>query len=143
MKNAQIEELLKNTIKAKKIVNGYIFSGSGNTKNYEYAKLFAKMILCLNGEDGYCGKCKSCLMFDDDNHSDYFEINKDSTESIKIDEIRNMQEKIIERPITSSKKVYIINNAENMTVEAQNCLLKTLEEPPEYITIILVANNEN
>ncbi len=143
MKNAQIEELLKNTIKAKKIVNGYIFSGSGNTKNYEYAKLFAKMILCLNGEDGYCGKCKSCLMFDDDNHSDYFEINKDSTESIKIDEIRNMQEKIIERPITSSKKVYIINNAENMTVEAQNCLLKTLEEPPEFITIILVANNEN
>lgn len=143
MKNAQIEELLKNTIKAKKIVNGYIFSGSGNTKNYEYAKLFAKMILCLNGEDNYCGKCKSCLMFDDDNHSDYFEINKDSTESIKIDEIRNMQEKIIERPITSSKKVYIINNAENMTVEAQNCLLKTLEEPPEFITIILVANNEN
>lgn len=143
MKNAQIEELLKNTIKAKKIVNGYIFSGSGNTKNYEYAKLFAKMILCLNGEDGYCGKCKSCLMFDDDNHSDYFEINKDSTESIKIDEIRNMQEKIIERPITSSKKVYVINNAENMTVEAQNCLLKTLEEPPEFITIILVANNEN
>lgn len=143
MKNAQIEELLKNTIKAKKIVNGYIFSGSGNTKNYEYAKLFAKMILCLNAEDGYCGKCKSCLMFDDDNHSDYFEINKDSTESIKIDEIRNMQEKIIERPITSSKKVYIINNAENMTVEAQNCLLKTLEEPPEFITIILVANNEN
>lgn len=143
MKNAQIEESLKNTIKAKKIVNGYIFSGSGNTKNYEYAKLFAKMILCLNGEDGYCGKCKSCLMFDDDNHSDYFEINKDSTESIKIDEIRNMQEKIIERPITSSKKVYIINNAENMTVEAQNCLLKTLEEPPEFITIILVANNEN
>lgn len=143
MKNAQIEELLKNTIKAKKIVNGYIFSGSGNTKNYEYAKLFAKMILCLNGEHNYCGKCKSCLMFDDDNHSDYFEINKDSTESIKIDEIRNMQEKIIERPITSSKKVYVINNAENMTVEAQNCLLKTLEEPPEFITIILVANNEN
>ena len=143
MKNAQIEELLKNTIKAKKIVNGYIFSGSGNTKNYEYAKLFAKMILCLNAEDNYCGKCKSCLMFDDDNHSDYFEINKDSTESIKIDEIRNMQEKIIERPITSSKKVYVINNAENMTVEAQNCLLKTLEEPPEFITIILVANNEN
>ena len=54
-----------------------------------------------------------------------------------------MQEKIIERPITSSKKVYVINNAENMTVEAQNCLLKTLEEPPEFITIILVANNEN
>ncbi len=143
MKNAQIEELLKSTIKSKKVVNGYIFSGSGQTKNYEYAKLFAKMILCLEPDDGYCDKCKSCLMFNDDNHPDYYEINKDSTESIKIDEIREMQNKIIEKPITSNKKVYVINNAEKMTIEAQNCLLKTLEEPPEFITIILVSNNEN
>lgn len=143
MKNAGIEELLKNTIKAGKIVNGYIFSGNGNTKNYEYAKKFAKMILCLESEEGSCGKCKSCVMFDDDNNPDYFEINKEQTESIKIDEIREMQEKIIEKPIISRKKVYVINNAEKMTVEAQNCLLKTLEEPPEFITIILVSNNEN
>lgn len=141
MKNAQIEELLKNTIKSKKIVNGYIFSGNGSTRNYAYAKKFAKMILCLNVEE--CNTCKSCIMFDDDNHSDYFEINKENTESIKIDEIRDMQDRIIEKPITSSKKVYVINNAEKMTIEAQNCLLKTLEEPPEFITIILVSNNEN
>ena len=143
MKNAQIEELLKNTIKSKKVVNGYMFSGSGKTKNYDYAKKFAKMILCLSPEDEECKKCKSCLMFDDDNHSDYFEINKESSESIKIDEIRGMQERIAEKPITSSKKVYLINNAEQMTQEAQNCLLKTLEEPPDFITILLVANNEN
>lgn len=143
MKNAGIEELLKSTIKADKIVNGYIFSGSGNTKNYEYAKEFAKMILCLEPEEGSCGKCKSCIMFEDDNAPDYFEINKEQTDSIKIDEIREMQEKIIEKPIISKKKVYVINNAEKMTVEAQNCLLKTLEEPPEFITIILVSNNEN
>lgn len=143
MKNANIEELLKNTIKAGKIVNGYIFAGNGNTKNYEYAKKFAKMILCLEPQEGSCGKCKSCVMFDDDNNPDYFEINKEQTESIKIDEIREMQEKVIEKPIISRKKVYIINNAEKMTVEAQNCLLKTLEEPPEFITIILVSNNEN
>ena len=54
-----------------------------------------------------------------------------------------MQSKVIEKPIISNKKVYIINDAQNMTVEAQNCLLKTLEEPPEYITIILIASNEN
>lgn len=143
MKNLQIEELLKNTIKSKKIVNGYIFSGNRSTKNYEYAKRFAKMILCLEKEDTSCDKCKSCLMFNDDNHPDYYEINKESTDSIKIDEIREMQEKIIEKPITSESKVYVINNAEKMTVEAQNCLLKTLEEPPEFVTIILVSNNEN
>ena len=143
MKNAQIEDLLKNTIKLKKIVNGYLFSGSGLTKNYEYAKQFAKMILCLDAKDDSCNKCKACIMFDDSNHPDYYEINKEDTESIKIDEIREMQEKIYEKPITSSKKVYVINNAEKMTVEAQNCLLKTLEEPPEFVSIILVSNNDN
>lgn len=82
-------------------------------------------------------------MFDEDNHPDYFELNKEKTESIKIDDIRRLQEKVIEKPITSEKKVYVINNAENMTLEAQNCLLKTLEEPPEFVSIILVTNNEN
>lgn len=143
MKNAQIEELLKSAVKHKKIVNGYIFSGTGKSQNYKYAKKFAKMILCMEDENGYCDKCKSCMMFNDDNHSDYYELNKDKSESIKIDEIREMQEKIIEKPITSKKKVYIINNSENMTKEAQNCLLKTLEEPPDFVTIILVVNNEN
>ncbi|MCI9365565.1 MAG: DNA polymerase III subunit [Clostridia bacterium] len=144
MKNEQIQELLKSTIKSKKIVNGYIFSGTGKTRNFEYAKEFAKMILCISEQkDNYCNKCKSCLMFIDDNHSDYYQINKDITESIKIDEIRGMQEKVFEKPIISNKKVYIINNAEQMTVESQNCLLKTLEEPPEFVSIILVTNNEN
>ena len=54
-----------------------------------------------------------------------------------------MQTKIYEKPIISSKKVYVINNAENMTKEAQNCLLKTLEEPPEFVTMILISNNDN
>ncbi len=143
MKNKQIEEELKNTIENQRVVNGYIFSGNGNTANYEYAKEFAKMILCLKQENGYCEKCKSCIMFDDSNHADYYEINKEKTESIKIDEIREMQTKIYEKPITSSKKVYVINNAEQMGQEAQNCLLKTLEEPPDFVTIILVVNNEN
>ncbi len=100
------------------------------------------MILCLEGS--LVGdKCRSCIMFDDENHSDYYEINKENTETIKIDEIRSLQEKIYEKPITSAKKVYVINNAENMTKEAQNCLLKTLEEPPQFACIILVTNNEN
>ena len=54
-----------------------------------------------------------------------------------------MQRKIAEKPIISSRKVYIIENSDTMTKEAQNCLLKTLEEPPEYITIILICSNED
>ena len=143
MKNKQIYELLANAIENKKIVNGYIFSGIGKTQNYKYAKEFAKMILCLEENGESCGNCKACLNFDEGNHPDYYEINNEQTESIKIDEIREMQSKVIEKPITSKKKVYVINNSENMTKEAQNCLLKTLEEPPEFVTMILVSNNDN
>lgn len=143
MKNSQIYEILKNTVRNNKIVNGYLFSGNGKCQNYKYAKYFAKMILCMGEEDIEVCKCKACLMFNDNNHSDFYELNKERNESIKIDEIRTLQEKIYEKPITSLKKVYIINNAENMTKEAQNCLLKTLEEPPDFVTMILVTNNEN
>ena len=54
-----------------------------------------------------------------------------------------MQSKVIEKPVISNKKVYIINDADLMTKEAQNCLLKTLEEPPEYVVIVLIVSNEN
>ena len=70
-------------------------------------------------------------------------IDAEDGKSIKIEQIRYMQEKIAEKPIASNKKVYIINNSDTMTKEAQNCLLKTLEEPPEYAVIILVLANEN
>ncbi len=142
MKNKQIESILKSTVASNRVVNGYIFLNTGKCEGYKYAKEFAKMILCLDFES-YPNDCKSCLMFDDENHSDYYEINKEKTESIKIDEIREMQTKIFEKPITSNHKVYLINNSEQMTKEAQNALLKTLEEPPEFVTIILVCNNES
>ena len=63
--------------------------------------------------------------------------------SIKIDQIRQMQKKLLEAPIISKNKVYIIDDADLMTTEAQNCLLKTLEEPPEFVTIILIGSKES
>lgn len=119
------------------------FQEVGKTQNYKYAKDFAKAILCLEDNGNACDKCRSCLMFNENNHSGYYEINKDENDSIKIDEIRQMQAKVIEKPIISNRKVYLINNADTMTKEAQNSLLKTLEEPPDFVTMILVTNNEN
>ena len=75
------------------------------------------------------------------NHPDFYLIEGEN-ESIKIDQIRQMQQDISQKPIVSSKKVYIIIDSEQMTKEAGNCLLKTLEEPPEYATIILTTANE-
>ena len=80
--------------------------------------------------------------FNIDNHPDFCIVLPDGN-SIKIEQIRMVQNKITEKPIISDKKVYIIDDSELMTKEAQNCLLKTLEEPPEYATIILICSNEN
>ena len=139
--NKKITEQLSNSIKIGNISHSYLFLGTQGIGKKMIAKEFAKMILCTS-EDKYCGVCKSCIEFDTDNNPDFSIIEPDGN-SIKIDQIREFQKKVSEKPIISQRKVYIINDSDKMTVEAQNCLLKTLEEPPEFVTIILVGTNEN
>ena len=106
-----------------------------------FAKEFAKAILCLNTNKP-CGTCEACISYNGNNNPDITII--DETEkSIKTDTIKQMVKGVYEKPIKSSKKVYIINDSQKMTKEAQNSLLKTLEEPPEYVVIILITENEN
>jgi len=141
--NERIKENLKKSIKSNNILHSYIFVGISGIGKRIFAREFAKSILCLN-EDKYCNKCKSCMEFQSNNHPDFMEIERaEDSKNIKIEQIRFMQEKIAEKPIISSKKVYIIDDADTMTIEAQNCLLKTLEEPPEYAVIILIVSNES
>lgn len=139
--NKKITEQLTNSIKIGNISHSYLFLGTQGIGKKMIAKEFTKMILCTS-EDKYCGVCKSCIEFDTDNNPDFSIIEPDGN-SIKIDQIREFQKKVSEKPIISQRKVYIINDSDKMTVEAQNCLLKTLEEPPEFVTIILVGTNEN
>ena len=100
------------------------------------------MILCIEEKQKPCGICKSCLQFEEKNQPDFIMIEPEDG-TIKIEKIRQMQEKLLEKPIISSRKVYVIKDADAMTKEAGNCLLKTLEEPPAFITIILIASNES
>ena len=142
--NDNIKALLTNTIKNNNILHSYMFVGCDGIGKYLFATSFAKMILC-NSEDSDkpCNKCHSCIEFDGYNLPDFSIIDTEDSKSIKIEQIRNMQRKITEKPVVSNKKVYIINNSDLMTKDAQNCLLKTLEEPPEYAVIILILSNEN
>ena len=140
--NDKIKELLQNSIKNKKVSHSYLFIGQEGIGKKMIAMDFAKAILCLDEKSKYCNVCKSCIEFDSNNNPD-FKILEPDGNSIKIEQIREMQSKIIEKPIISSKKVYIINDSDKMTKEAQNCLLKTLEEPPEFATIILIGANES
>ena len=139
--NEKIKNELINSIQLNKYSHSYLFFGISGIGKKLIAREFAKMILC-EGEEKYCNKCKSCIEFDSNNNPDYNEILPDGN-NVKIDQIREMQKKAQERPIISSRKVYIIDDADTMTKEAQNCLLKTLEEPPEFVNIILIGSNES
>src|SRR5574344_311520 len=139
--NKEIKETLKKQINNKQISHSYMFVGTEGIGKELFAKEFAKAILCLS-EKKYCNECDSCNKYNGENHPDFCEI-KANGNYIRISQIREMEEDIYQKPIISSKKVFIINDADKMTEEAQNSLLKTLEEPPEYIVIILIVANEN
>ena len=139
--NQKIKDMLLTSVKNDKISHSYLFLGVQGIGKKMIAKEFAKMLLCLD-ENKYCNNCKSCIEFDSDNHPDKLIVTPDGN-SIKIQQIRELQNRIQEKPIISERKVYIIDDADLMTKEAQNCLLKTLEEPPKYATIILIGTNEN
>lgn len=140
--NEQIKQILQNTVQLNKISHSYMFIGQAGIGKTLFAKEFAKIILCQDNNNSPCNKCKSCIELEDNNNPDFTLIQPEDNK-IKIEQIRNLQSKILEKPIISNRKVYIIKEADTMTQEAANCLLKTLEEPPEYITIILIGSNES
>ena len=135
--NEKIKQTFLDALNSGNISHSYLFVGKAGIGKKQFAKEIAKKVMCLGDE-----KCESCQKFNANSNPDFQIIDPDG-KSIKIEQIRNMQSKILEKPIISSKKVYIIDNSELMSEESQNCLLKTLEEPPEYAMIILISSNEN
>ena len=140
--NENVKHLLINSIKSNNLVHSYMFVGPDGIGKSLFARDLAEMILCTSTNKA-CGQCSSCIKFQSNNHPDFMIIDSDDGKGLKIAQIRLLQEKISEKPIISNRKVYVINNSDLMTIEAQNCLLKTLEEPPEYATIILLSSNES
>lgn len=140
--NNKIKQDLQDIIDNNTISHSYMFVGIDGIGKKLIAKEFARKILCLNKQNQNCATCDSCIKFNSGNNPDFLEIFPDGN-SIKIAQMREMQEKVYQKPIVSDKKVFIIDQVEKMTEEAQNSLLKTLEEPPEYMVIILITSNEN
>ena len=124
--NDNIKELLTNAVKNNKASHSYMFVGTEGIGKKLIAKEFAKMILCTD-ENKYCGKCKSCIEFESSNNPDFKIIEPDGN-SLKIEQIREFQNKVSEKPIISNRKVYIINDSDKMTTEAQNGLLKNAQK---------------
>lgn len=139
----QIKEHLQTAIQQKNISHAYLFTGDVGSGRHTMADAFAKALLCESPQtDGdSCGRCKSCLQAESGNHPDIHYISHEKF-NIRVDEIREQLNNDIQiKPYSSPYKVYIIPDAQRMNEQAQNALLKTLEEPPAYAVIILLCDN--
>lgn len=132
---------LQNAISAAKVSHAYILHGEEGMGKKTFATLFAKTLQCIEKDIYPCNKCKSCIQSDSGNQPDIMWITHEKA-SIGVDDIRTQVNGDIHiRPYQSSYKIYIIDWAEKMTESAQNALLKTIEEPPDYAIILLLASS--
>lgn len=135
----RVVKLLKNSIKKQRLAHAYIFEGAHGTGKMAVATALAKTFLCRNAEDGNpCENCTNCKRITSGNHPDVHIISPDG-QSIKIDQIRGLQKEFAYSGMESSKKVYIVEHADKMTVQAANSLLKFLEEPSSDTIAILLT----
>ena len=136
----KVKRQLAKTIQSGSVGHAYLFVGKNGIGKKLLAKEFAKSVMCENSQDlGCCNDCDACLTFE--SGSD-FKIICPTKNVIKVDEIRDFSSELFLLPTKSKRKVFIIDDAECMNEQAQNALLKVLEEPPLYATIILITSNK-
>ena len=133
-----IVRTLTNQIFAGRIGHAYLFCGARGTGKTSAAKIFARAINCLSPVNGSpCGKCEVCKALADSANLDILEM--DAASNNKVENVREIREKIQYPPVSGKYKVYIIDEVHMLTTEAFNALLKTLEEPPKHAVFILAT----
>ena len=138
----QVIAHLSNSLKSKKISHAYIFNGDHGTGKKLLAGLFAKALQCEAGYGDCCDMCRSCIQANSGNHPDIKWVTHEKPGSIGVSDVREqLNNDIAIKPYSSKYKIYIIDEAETMTVQDQNAILKTIEEPPDYAVIMLLTSN--
>ena len=138
--NKHVVKNLKTSVDTGKISHAYIINGDEGTGKKLLSKIFAKAILC-EGNNSPCDKCASCHSFDNNNNPDVIYVKSDK-KTIGVKEVRDQIVDIVDvKPYKYNYKIFIIENADKMSIAAQNAILKTLEEPPRYAVFILTASN--
>ena len=133
-----ISQTLQNQIKANRIGHAYLFCGTRGTGKTSVAKIFAKAVNCEHPVNGSpCGECKMCRSISEGSSMNVIEI--DAASNNGVDNIREIREEVAYRPTEGKYKVYIIDEVHMLSIGAFNALLKTLEEPPEYVIFILAT----
>lgn len=139
----QLKEHLENAIRLNKVSHAYIINGERNAGKEFIAKTFAMALQCENRQDiEPCQECHSCKQAQSSNHPDIIFISHEKPGTIGVEDIRRqINSDVAIKPYSGPRKIYIMNEGEKMTVQAQNALLKTLEEPPEYAVILILTTN--
>lgn len=133
-----IVRTLTNQIESNRIGHAYLFTGARGTGKTSCAKIFARAVNCLTPAGGSpCGKCSMCRALENSENIDIIEI--DAASNSRVDDVRDLTENTRYRPAVCRYKVYIIDEVHELSDKAYNALLKTLEEPPEYIIFILAT----
>ena len=137
-----VKNLLSDHIRDGRIGHAYIFCGPEGIGRKSMAYCFAEALTCKNGGILPCGSCESCVLNHSKTNPDIITIRQqEGKATIGVDEVRSVQEEVSTAPQYGKYKILIFEHAEKLTVQAQNALLKTLEEPPAFVVMILVTSN--
>ncbi len=138
----QIIDQLQHTVASGRIAGAYLFVGPTGVGKETVAHYFAQLIFCQQETQSptVCGTCLACRKVNSGNHPDLQLIRPEGS-LLKIGQIRELQRQVIYEPLEASRKIYILTDVDRMNPEAENCLLKTLEEPPAASVLILLTSN--
>lgn len=136
---------LQNALRTGGVSHAYILNGAKGSGRHMIARSFSAALLCENPrQEGDriepCGECLSCIQVEAGSNPDLITLEREKENSIGVGDIRKMRADVLVKPYSAAHKIYIIPDAEKMTPAAQNALLKTLEEPPAYAVLLLLAD---
>lgn len=137
-----ILKYISSAVENNRVSHAYILNGERGSGKKMLANLFAMTLLCETGDNEPCGKCHSCKQAESGNHPDIIRVTHEKPNSISVDDIRTQVNNTVDiKPYQGPYKVYIIPHADMMTPQAQNAILKTIEEPPSYAVFLLLTEN--
>ena len=137
-----IIKYIRNAVSENKVSHAYIMNGERGSGKKMLANLFATTLQCEKGGPDPCNECHSCKQAESGNHPDIIHVTHEKPNTISVEDIRTqVNNDILIKPYQGPYKIYIISEADLMTPQAQNALLKTIEEPPEYAVIFLLTEN--
>ena len=137
-----ILKYISSAVENNRVSHAYMLNGERGSGKKMLANLFAMTLLCETGDNEPCGKCHSCKQAESGNHPDIIRVTHEKPNSISVDDIRTQVNNTVDiKPYQGPYKVYIIPQADMMTPQAQNAILKTIEEPPSYAVFLLLTEN--